>query len=445
MLVYAMVPREFHASYYYRHVVPLETMQQLGLGMEWLKDRGDPELADHQRLIAMTHADVHLSYQISSQPALNHFKTVQRWKACRDRDGNWKWPPSLVIDTDDNMFDVHAMNPAYQRLGYRAPDGTELKDGDQVWTMSDSSEPEMRWADGQRGFDVARNKKTVDLFRQICVVADAVTCSTPRIAAILTAEAKPREILVFPNSVRFDHYPDVELRDHPGEIRILWQGSETHAEDWYALRHAIGHVTRKHPQVKWVVWGVLYRWATEVIPNDRLTFIPWCDYAQYKLRLCTIGHDINLAPLKNTRFNQGRSAIKWYESSAIGRPAATLAQATGTYADEIEPYETGLLFNTPADMTERLSELIEDEALRQRLAANAKDWVNENRDAFKTVPKLHQFYAKLRDRKQSEVPKMSEEEIAAMQAEMEEEEREIKARQAGAQAGALEGTDALAR
>ena len=152
---------------------------------------------------------------------------------------------------------------------------------------------------------------------------------------------------------------------------------------------------------------MLFR-STSNIPAHRLTFMDWCSYQEYKLRLCTIGHDIALAPLSDNIFNCCRSAIKWYEASVFKTPAATLAQNTGAYKAEIQDGKTGLLFNDPKEFEEKLCLLIEDAKLRKELGANAKQWISENRDAMKVVPQIVNFWETLREERKLEQPHMTD-------------------------------------
>jgi hypothetical protein len=103
----------------------------------------------------------------------------------------------------------------------------------------------------------------------------------------------------------------------------------------------------------------------------------------------------------------------------LKKPAATLAQNTAAYKDELKDGETGLLFNTPEEFESQLSRLIEDTKLRKTLAANAKDWVSENRDAMKEVPKMVSWWMQLREEKQKEQPHVTEAAWAKIEAEAE--------------------------
>lgn len=418
LVVYSLL-KGYNASSYYRLEVPLTTAEDMGLGVYPILDSFDPEVPNEQRMAALYQSDLLLFYQPVGQSLIDHGNQIQRMIPAK-QGGNWKWPPSIVIDTDDNLFDVNPLNNAFQGLGIRMPNGEPIEAGDEVGIMDTNGKRHRLWKDGEDGFSVAENRKKLDIYRQILNLSDAVTCSTPETEAYVKRESEAKRTFVTPNCIRLDHYEPVELAPHPGKIRIMWQGSPTHEEDWFPLRNAMGYLTRRYPEIEWVIWGVLYPWVMELVPTDRYRHIKWTPYTQYKLRLCTIGHDINLAPLTPTRFNLCRSAIKFYESSILRQPAATVAQATGPYLAEIQDGETGLLYRTPEEFIEKVSFLVENEQERRRIASNAKDWVNENRDAFKVVPKLVDYWRELRELKKQERPQPSEEEWAKIAAEMEE-------------------------
>jgi len=403
LVFYTYIPSNWNASFYYRLFVPYHTARDLGLPIRVHVDT-DGSVDPQQRMTAFCEADIIQLYQAVSDATLQNLRTAKRFLPSK-RDGGWKYPPSVVIDTDDNLFNVNPYNVAYRGLGIRDHEGVDIPPGHMIGVMQ-NGEKKVLWQDGKDGFDITRNRQTIETYRQIVDMADAVTCSTPHVAACVKADAKPRRVQVFPNLVRFDHYEQVALAQDPARLNILWQGGASHYEDWYPLREALGEITRKYPHVHWTIWGQMYNWVTELIPPDRYTFKNWCPYPEYKLRLAMMNHDINLAPLNNNRFNRCRSAIKFYEGSVLKKPAATLAQATGPYKDEILPGETGLLFETPAEFVAQLSLLIEDATLRKTLASNAKDWVSDNRDAFKQVPKQFAYFEQLRELNRREMPHM---------------------------------------
>lgn len=405
--VYTCVPRGaggYNASIYYRLELPLQTAEEMGLGVVPILDMLDSSVDNRQRIAAFYESDICLFYQPVGNSLIQHMENMQRLIPCKTEDGSWKWPPTVVVDTDDNLFDVNPLNGAFKELGIRMPSGEELKAGDEIGVVDGKGDQQVLYRDGVNGFNVADNRAKLGIYRKIMDLADAVTCSTRHTEAYVKKESAAKRTFIAPNCVRPDHYEDIDLAPHPDKVRILWQGSPTHHEDWFPLKDALGYLTRRYPQIEWVIWGAIYPWALSLVPPGRFRHIAWMPYQFYKLRLCTIGHDINLAPLSPTRFNMCRSAIKWYESSILKSPAATVAQNTGPYQDEIQDGETGLLFNDPEQFIEKVSLLVENATERKRIAANAKDWVMENRDAFKVVPKLVSYWRELREIKRQEKP-----------------------------------------
>lgn len=427
--IYTFVPIGAHASYYYRVKLPIETAAHMGLPVRAIVDQNIEGIVPEQRIRNFCEADVILLYQPVGDGPLNNIKMAKNFLPSL-REGKWKYPPTVVIDSDDNLFRVDPFNGAFKNLGYRDPEtGSEIAPGQQIAHVENGVR-KVLWKDGEQDFIAARNKQAIETYREALNHADVVSCSTRRVGDAMLAEGVlPRRIRVNPNMVRFDHYPQVALERDPQKVRILWQGGANHYLDWLPLRDAVGRIVKRYPEAHFLMWGVKYDWAMELIPPDRMEFIPWCAYEEYKVRRMIMGDDINLAPLAPTRFNACRTAIKWYEASVQKRPSATLAQATGPYADEIGDGETGLLFKTPEEFEQKLGALIEDESLRRRLGSNAKDWLSEHRDAFKLVPEWLDYLIRVRDQVERDTPHMPVPAWEAFEARMraEEEERQKQA------------------
>jgi hypothetical protein len=416
LTVYSYVPQNFHASYPYRVLNTLHTARDLGLPVRAHIDTNLANIDPEQRVKAMFEADVILLYQPIGEPTWHNLRAAKSFIPSKV-EGKWKWPPSVVIDTDDNLFGVTPHNAAFRNLGIRDHEGKDIPIGHTIGVVQ-NGEKKVLWHDGECGpsciqpcsrkISIAGNRQNLDTYRNMIDLSDAVTCTTPRVAESVRRDSSPRRVEVFPNMVRFCDYEQIKIEQDPSRINILWQGGASHYEDWYPLREQLGAITKKYKHVHWIIWGQLYHWVTELIPPDRYTFINWCPYNEYKLRLVMMNHQINLAPLTPNRFNDCRSAIKFYEGSVLKRPAATLAQNTGPYKDEILDGETALLFNNAQEFEEKLSTLIENESLRLTLAKNAKDWVSQHRDAFKHVPKQIAFWESLREAEKLEQPHMPE-------------------------------------
>lgn len=379
MKVFSHVPRNWGATIYYRVVVPFQSLEKavpdFGGIMEEEGSSAPQAVAE-----AFTKSDLALVYQPISDGFIEQVSKVKKYMTLRR--------PAVIVDTDDNLFHVSAYNHAFKDLGIKRPDGSRLRKGDAVIVEMDSGAKRPLYRDGMGGFNVVENWYRLECFRQALQMADLVTCSTPAVEKIVHAETGNLNTFVTPNHVMFEDYDKVELAPHPNEVRILWQGSPTHILDLFNIKDSVIRVAKKYPFTKWIFWGHDYPPIGEPL-GSQYQHIPWCDYKIFRLRLATIGHDIALAPLATeSNFEECRSAIKWYESSAIHHPAATLAQKTGAFATEMEDGQTGMLFTTMDEFETKLCTLIENASLRQTLAANAQDWVHEHRDAVKYAPIL---------------------------------------------------------
>jgi len=412
--VYATIPNNHTASWYYRLEVPLHTARDLGLPVRVIIDTNEGGLSQDERAQAFCEADLTLLYQPIGDGPINNLRGLQSIIPSR-RDGAWKWAPTTIVETDDNLFDISPLNPAFGGLGHKDMDGNEIPEGHHIGIMSEG-ERKVLFKDGEAGFSIARNRQTIASYRRILEMVDAVSCSTDAVAATVLKEVKPRRIKTWPNLVRFSDYEQVSLLKDPKQVNILWQGVASHYEDWFPLREALGSITKRYPQVHWTIWGVQYPWINELMPAHRYTYKPWCSYQEYKLRLAMVGHDISLAPLNDNKFNACRSAIKFYEASVLKQDIPTLAQNTGAYKAEMIDGETGLLFNDPKEFEDKLSLLIENETERKRLGRNAKDWVHEHRDAMKEVPKMVQWWNELREERKLEQPRVGDTEWEAIEA-----------------------------
>ena len=421
LTVYTMIPHSHSASFYYRLEVALETAEVLGLPVRSIIDVNDANTSVEDRVRNFCEADIVYLYQPIGEQPINNIRGLQAFLPSL-RDGEWKYAPSIVLETDDNLFNVSPLNQSFKNLGIKDMNGTLIPLGHHIGVLQDG-ERKILWRDGENGFSLAKNRQALATYRKILSMADQVQCSTPQVEAAVLRELTPARTRVFPNLVRFDHYPQVSMEQESGKIKILWQGGIAHYEDWFPLRQAIGNITAKYPEVHWTIWGAQYPWVNELLPAHRYTYHGWCPYQEYKLRLVMMDHDISLAPLTSNVFNDCRSAIKWYEASVLKKPAATLAQRTGPYKDEMVEGETGLLFGDPEEFEAKLSLLIEDAKLRRTLGANARQWLSENRDAMKIVPSIIQSWEELREDRRREQPRPTDAEWAVINARDEEEQR----------------------
>jgi glycosyltransferase involved in cell wall biosynthesis len=390
------------ACEYYRITTPLKWLDKLGL-MRTYEDRG---IGGQNDAMAMLSADIDLFYATAGEQTLHQISTLNTMQAKPRPDGQVHYPPTTIWDCDDNQDFVHPFNQSYSINGVRHyPSGDFLEPGETLEYENEKGERKTLWEDGVTTalgqavtFDIARNLQIMKTRWEVIREARGITVPSQGLASYMRDVMKHPHVYVFPNTVDpadYEHYP---LQPVEGdEIRILWQGGQSHYIDWYPLRDAMREVFQRYPQAKLVVWGDKFDWITDVIPEKQLEFHGWTPYDAYKLKRGLLRAHINLCPLANNPFNWGKSAIKFYEASIMHTPEATLAAAVGPYK-EINDGETGLLYKSNTEFVQKLGTLIENAELRTRLGVAAKQWVLTNRTPQATIPGLFEFYQDCRAR-----------------------------------------------
>lgn len=390
------------ACEYYRIQTPLKWLAEMGL-MKCYEDRGVGGQNDH---LAMFSSDIDLFYSAAGEKTLHQISSINAMEARPRPDGQVHYPPTTIWDCDDNPDFVHPFNQTYVINGVRHyPTGDFLEPGETLEYENLKGERKTLWEDGVTTalggaveFDIARNLQMMKIRWEVIRAARGVTVASPSLASYMREVVKHPNVYVFPNTIDPDDYEHFPLQPVEGdEIRILWQGGQSHYIDWFPLRDAMREVFQRYPQAKLVVWGDKFDWITDVIPEKQLEFHKWTPYDAYKLKRVLLRAHINLCPLANNAFNWGKSAIKFYEASILRSPEATLAAAVGPYK-EIKDGETGLLYKSNTEFVQKLGRLIEDAALRSRLAAEAQRWVLDNRTPKATIPGLFEFYQDTRAR-----------------------------------------------
>ncbi len=217
--------------------------------------------------------------------------------------------------------------------------------------------------------------------------ADALTTTTATLAEELSFYNERVFVLdnCLPNWV-----VNLNKPEHTGPVRIVYTGGPSHMDDVEHYRYGIGATIKVlGDRVELHTYG--HPWMRELGLTDagHVKFRPWTmDFPSYQASLCD--YDIGIAPLKNTRFNRSKSAIKVYEYWAAG---------VVPVVSDVDPYKVvnhgvdGMVCRTNADWREAITALVEDPEmlLRMRAAgyervadltieANAHKWLDAYRE-----------------------------------------------------------------
>ena len=204
-------------------------------------------------------------------------------------------------------------------------------------------------------------------------VASAVWVSTPRlkervarvgIAAAVVPNALDERLWVDPPPIR-------PTRQVP--VRILFMGTTTHDVDLALVEPVLARLHQAFPgRVRFELIGVSARgdlpeWVHRVpVAISRLSYPGFVNWMAQQP-----AWDIGIAPLADTPFNRGKSAIKVMDYAALG--LAVVASDVAAYGDTMIDGVTGLVVaNAEATWYEALRRLVCDPSLRFGLACGAR-------------------------------------------------------------------------
>ena len=251
----------------------------------------------------------------------------------------------VIFDTDDLVFDPDVVG--------------------HVAALDDLPDEEVRLY----GEGLVRYRRTM----QECDAAVVSTTALKRLAA----DVHPR-VLVAPNVAsramvdagdaarRANTY-----RPQSGEFVTIGylSGTNTHKKDFAEAADALLAVLDARPQTRLLIVGPLIvdarfdRFAGRV---ERVPMQPWT-----RLAALQAGIDVNLAPLEpENPFTDAKSCIKWIEAALVGVP--TVASPRPDFERVIQDGVNGFLANHASEWEEKLTSLVDDRDLRQRIGECAR-------------------------------------------------------------------------
>lgn len=146
-------------------------------------------------------------------------------------------------------------------------------------------------------------------------------------------------------------------------------GSISHNPDMEMMRPAIVKIMEEYENVDLLVAGFLDIPEDFKKFEDRIKVAPFSDWRGLPATIAKL--DINLAPLKDTIFNEAKSENKWTEAGLC--KVVTVASDLGAFKDVIEDGKTGVLCKTTDEWYEKIKWLIENPAERQKIAERAHE------------------------------------------------------------------------
>lgn len=231
-----------------------------------------------------------------------------------------------------------------------------------------------------------------DLFRS----ATAITVSTEPLAEIYKEFNPNIHVLKNYNDIKDWKFEKAQRID--GRIVIGWTGSQTHEADFAVIKPVIEQIWKKYgKKVIFAICGGLEPKIADGLPKESYAvFSGTRTMRDFHQRLASWGFDIGIAPLKESKFNDGKAHGKWMEYAMYKIPM--VASNFGPYKREVKHGIDGLLCETTDDWVKALSHLIDSEYERKRIGQSAYDEVSTNWQWKNHWEEWHEVFKKYIDK-----------------------------------------------
>lgn len=187
--------------------------------------------------------------------------------------------------------------------------------------------------------------------------------------------------------------------ENSGPLVIGLQGGATHYHDWQIVAPALAKIVERFgDKIRFLIAGFHPDYLQEILaPAVKRGLVWWKGWTDFEHHATTVMNiDINLCPLEENLFNRSKSPIKWLEASAAG--AASVVSPT-VYGEFVANGQNGLIAQTSEDWEAAINALIENPALRRRIARTAHstvrieynlqtaayEWVRVHQEAWQAV------------------------------------------------------------
>lgn len=152
------------------------------------------------------------------------------------------------------------------------------------------------------------------------------------------------------------------------EIVLGWIGSPATTDYLHLMDNVFPKILSRFDNVKIVLIGA----GNYEFPDRRLIKKNWC----YEKEVGELQNfDIGIMPMPDDEWTRGKLGCKMLQYMAVGVPSAV--SYTPTNAELIKDGENGFLIKTESQWLEKLSLLIQDEKLRERIGKRGRDTVLE--------------------------------------------------------------------
>ena len=204
----------------------------------------------------------------------------------------------VVIDFDDNIFSINPLSPHYRDFG--TEEVTVESDGERI----------KLWSDGRDLFNIERNRKKLEVSKEILRYVDAITVTTEELADVYREFNK--NVYVLPNSVDLSTWSPLRIVKD-GTTRVTWHGGCSHYDDLLEIKPVLESIAKKNKNLKLEICGHEFKGIFKNISPNQYSYHGWVPTEVHPYKQATLNADVAVIPLKDDLFNRCKSAIKWIE------------------------------------------------------------------------------------------------------------------------------------
>lgn len=311
------------------------------------------------RFLEVMNSDIYLIQRLAGEKLIKRIRSFA---------AECKLSPKIIIDHDDDVFNVSPLSNHYWEYGTK-----EIKivhDGKIIH----------EWKDGVN-IDIKKNIKVLDEVKTTLGHADMVTVTTDILADVFRQYND--NVKVLQNCLDLNQWNRLDVkRKNPDEVRICWAGGHSHWEDLYLIREPLREIGEKYQNVKIIMVGYMPQGMKKHFREGQIEFHEWVETPAHPFRMAALDIDIALIPLAETPFNRSKSAIKWMEFGALEIPSVTSFVPPYSEIKSDEYLNNGIFIdgNDKNGWIKGLELLIENHELRKQLGKNAREFVKNNFD-----------------------------------------------------------------
>ncbi len=189
---------------------------------------------------------------------------------------------------------------------------------------------------------------------------------------------------VLPTTIDIDVYRPPDRRRPKRElVRLGWSGSSTTTKHLHTVDGALRRVLKDLPVELAVVGDANYTLAGVGPAADRVSVQAWTAATEIDE---VSGFDIGIMPLPADEWSKGKCGFKGLLYQALG--VAPVMSPVGVNTEIIDDGQNGLLAQTDDEWVEAVARLVDDEALRHRLADAGRQTVVERYSGQQWAPRF---------------------------------------------------------